>query len=48
MIMGFEDSLITFMRAMELTMIGLYKNDMKIYLDDITVLSEILETVSQY
>jgi hypothetical protein len=41
--MGLKESAITFMRAMELAMTGLSRDEMKVYLDDIMVFSETLE-----
>jgi hypothetical protein len=43
MVMGLKESPITFMKVMELAMIGLSRDEMEIYLDDIMVFSETLE-----
>jgi hypothetical protein len=43
MAMGFKESPITFMKTMDLAMAGLPRDEMVIYLNDITVFSETLE-----
>jgi hypothetical protein len=43
MVMGLKESPITLMRAMELAMARLSRDEMEIYLDDIIVFSETLE-----
>jgi hypothetical protein len=43
MAMDLKESPITYMKAMELEMAGLFQDEMEIYLDDIMVFSETLE-----